>query len=295
MAGDTQPLPAPTAYPAMLRTQIPEAATPALSRKLAHHQPLSADDADHLRRLLALNVATFGTRVPLVEPGEVVGGLQVMLEGWACSWRLAPNGRRQIVAIHLPGDVCDFNMLLTTAADSGIDAIDSVRVARLSRSTLNALAQEHPAITRGLWWESAGAASIQREWLVSIGQRNARQRVAHLMCELFTRLKLVGLTHGGTALLPLTQVDIGDACGMTPEHTNRTLRELRDAGLCTLQDRELVVQHWWGLVECAGFHPGYLHCDGETARHVAEHPGGATPDPAPTPFAGLSAAPVRSA
>jgi CRP-like cAMP-binding protein len=241
-----------------------------LARKFAQRQPLAREDEDHLARVLARNVASFGPRVPLVEAGEAPGGIQIVLEGWACSWRVAPNGRRQITAIHLPGDVCDFNVFMMKAADCGIEAVDAVRVARLSRSGLNELTRAHPAITSGLWWESLSSASIQCEWLVSVGQRNARQRIAHLLCELFVRLRAVGLTEGHTAHLPLTQSDIGDACGMTPEHTNRTLRELRDSGLCLLHERRLEITDWRGLVDCAGFHPYYLHFDREIERHEGE-------------------------
>lgn len=252
----------------LLATDATLDTVPALARKLAQQRPLGGEDLDHLRRVLGLSVATHGNRVPLIEQGDAATGVQIVLDGWACSYRRGPNGRRQITAFHVPGDVCDFNVLLTSAADLSVEALEGLRVARLSRGTLNLLAQQHPAITRGLWWESAASASVQREWMVSLGQRNARQRIAHLMCELFTRLRVVDLVEGDSAAVPLTQADIGDACGMTPEHTNRTLRELRDGGLCMLQDRRLTIPDWWKLVDCAGFDPAYLHFSRETERHV---------------------------
>jgi CRP-like cAMP-binding protein len=249
-------------------------ADPPLARKLAQRAALGRDDLDHLARVLAQNVARFGNRVPVIEAGEAPGSIDVVLEGWAARYRIGPNGRRQILAFHLPGDVCEFNAFLMKGADASVEAIEGLRLARIGRSTLNQVAQTHPAITRGLWWESLGSASVAREWMVSLAQRNAHQRIAHLMCELFVRLRVVGCTEGDRASFPLTQADIGDACGMTPEHTNRTLRELRTRGLCSTQDRMLEIADWDGLAALAGFDPGYLHFDREIERLAETMPTG---------------------
>lgn len=242
----------------------------ALIRKLAQRRALDPAAADHLGRTLVRNVAQYVAREPLIVQGETPGAIQVMLEGWACRWRTGPNGRRQVLGFHLPGDVCDFNVFMARAADATVTAIEPVCVARLSRDALNEATQRHSGITAGLWWETLSTASIEREWLVSLGQRNAHQRIAHLLCELFVRLRAVGRTDGMRAPMPLTQSDIGDACGMTPEHSNRTLRDLRGRGLAEVRARTLRILDWPALVALAGFDPAYLHFDHEIERFRTE-------------------------
>lgn len=229
-----------------------------LGRKLARHARLSPAEHQALARWLGRSLRTVREGVPLIERGAAPAEINVVIEGWAARYRIAPNGRRQILAFHLPGDVCEFNAFVMRSMDSTIMALTRLHVACISRAALNDLTAEHPKLAQGLWWESQLATSVAREWMVSIGHRNARQRVAHLLCELTIRSEQVGLSDGLRVALPLTQADIGDACAMTPEHTNRTLRELREGGLIALERGQLILRDWAGLCALAGFDRGYL-------------------------------------
>lgn len=229
-----------------------------LTRKLQHHLALSRAERDVLAKALSIDVRMVQRRTILLEEGAVATKLAVMLDGWACRHKTLANGRRQVVAFYLPGDVCDFSIFMAPELDSTIELIDGARVAGISRAALGLLSRSQPRITRGLWWESQAAAAIQREWMVNIGQRNARERVAHLMCEIITRLDAVGLADDLQCDLPLTQADFGEACGMTAVHTNRTLRELRDEGLAAWRSGRLTIQDWNGLKALAGFDGTYL-------------------------------------
>lgn len=240
-----------------------------LARKLRHHLPLSRTECDVLAKALSLDIRHVQRRTIMIEQGAIPTKLGIMLDGWACRYKTIGNGRRQVLAFYLPGDVCDFNILMAPQLDSTIELIDGARVAGLSRAALGLLSRNQPRITRGLWWESQAAASVQREWMVNIGLRNARERIAHLMCEIVTRLDAVGLVSELSCDLPLTQADLGDACAMTAAHTNRSLRELRDAGLAVWRGGRLTVHDWDGLAALADFDPAYLQLR-EFARDAGE-------------------------
>ncbi len=230
-----------------------------LGRKLGRHLALSAAERDALDRWLGRSVRLVRDRTTLVEEGAPPSEMHIVVDGWACRYRSVAGGGRQVVSILLPGDICDFNSFVMRRMDSTIEAVGDLRVACISRSALNDLTAAHPRLSQGLWWDSMVAAAIGREWLVNMGQRNARQRVAHLLCELYHRLEQVDLAADGEMPLPLTQADLGGACGMTPEHTNRTLRGLRDAGLIESQPRLLRLLDIEQLKDDAGFSPDYLH------------------------------------
>ena len=179
----------------------------------------------------------------------------------------APDGRRQIVAFFVPGDFCDLNVYILKEMDHSIGAITRLSVADISREDMDALTAKHPRITQGLWWEALVNAAIQREWTLNIGQRTAYERIAHLLVELYLRLKTVGLTQNGSCDFPLTQTDIADATGLTPVHVNRTLQELRRDDLIELERRRLTIPNLQQLMDAAMFNPNYLHL-GHEGQHL---------------------------
>ena len=124
---------------------------------------------------------------------------------------------------------------------------------------LRQLAHERRAIGEALWRDTLIDASIFREWVLNVGQRDARERIAHLLCEFAARGHAVGLGSAEGFDLPMTQAEIGDATGLTAVHVNRTLRALREQGVIAQERRRLIVRDWSRLARIAGFHPRYLH------------------------------------
>jgi CRP-like cAMP-binding protein len=253
---------------------------PHLAQKLRQFGGLSTVEASALHRLLAEKTQRVGAGIPLIEQGETPLDMHVVLSGWACRSRVAPNGRRQIVAFHLPGDVCDFSVFLMRQMDSTITALSDMRVASIGRTAMTAFTKHQPRVAQGLWWESLSAGSIQREWLVRNGQRGASERIASLICELAARLYVVGLADDEGFAMPLTQYDLADACAMTPEHTNRTLRELRQTGIVTVERGMVRFDDWDRLCALAAFEPSYLHF---TQTYATQSPPSA-PAPATVSF-----------
>ena len=236
-------------------------ADPHLIRKLSHFTKLSEADRKALTDLCESRVREFGPRENLILEGDRPQYVNLFLEGWACRYKDLENGKRQILSIFIPGDLCDLNIFILRQMDHSIAALTPVRVAEISRADFEAVTADFPRVTQALWWETLVSVAIQREWTTSLGQRDARERVCHLLCELFVRLECVGLTTGDTCPLPLSQSEIGEATGLTTVSVNRVLQDLRRSNLITLKSRVLTVPDPAKLKAVAMFNPNYLHLD----------------------------------
>jgi CRP-like cAMP-binding protein len=143
--------------------------------------------------------------------------------------------------------------------DHGVLTLTNCTVAQIPREALLEMTEKHPRIVRALWWTTIVDEAIVREWVANVGRRTASQRIAHLFCELLTRLKAVGLAEDDPFEFPLTQAELADATGLSTVHVNRTLQELRASGLITLKGRLLAIHDAERLKALAGFDPIYLH------------------------------------
>lgn len=237
-----------------------------LLRKLEHFTRLSATDRGVLNRVAGERVRRLGAREDILREGERPQDVNLVLSGWACRYKQMEDGRRQIVAFFLPGDLCDLNVYILREMDHSVGTLTPVTVAEISRSTLEEVTLGHPRIVQALWWETLVNMAIQREWTLNLGQRSAFERTAHLLCELFLRLRTVGLTENGRCELPITQAELADATGLSAVHANRTLQDLRGAGLIALKGRALHIPDFRALADAALFTPNYLHLDREGAH-----------------------------
>ena len=239
---------------------------PALALRLEAFTRLSQDDRAALAKLSKVS-RTVAPRRDLIREGERPQYVHLMVDGWACRYKTLPDGRRQVVAFFVPGDFCDLNVYVLKEMDHSIGAITRLSVADISRDDMDYLTSNYPRITQALWWEELVTNSIQREWTLNIGQRTAYERIAHLIAEMFLRLKSVKLTQGDSCDFPITQTDIADATGLTAVHVNRTLQELRRDGLIILERKRLQIPDLRRLMDAAMFNPNYLHLDHE-GRHL---------------------------
>lgn len=241
-------------------------ATP-LALRLEAYVRLSQDDRAALDALSRRSIVDVAPRRDIIREGDNPHSVKLVLEGWACRYKSTADGRRQIVGFFIPGDFCDLNVFVLRRMDHSIGAITRVRVAEISREQMDAVTAERPRVTQAFWWHELVNASIQREWLLNVGQRSAHERIAHLLVELFFRSRAVGLADGDACPLPITQNDIADATGLTSVHVNRTLQELRRLGLIEVEHRRLRLPDIERLMDEAGFNPDYLHLDHE-GRHL---------------------------
>ena len=241
--------------------------------KLEQFTRLSADDQRLLERVMSEHVRRIGPREDILCEGDAPGEIHVILSGWACRSKQLEDGRTAILAFLLPGDLCDPNSFLLGAMDHSVSAVTSVTVAGIPRPLFEDLTLTRPRIAQALWGAALADAAIQREWTLSLSQRTAYERLCHLLCELFLRLRAVGLTQGLSCELPVTQAKLAEATGLTLVHLNRMLQELRAANLVVLKSKTLAIPDLEALMSAALFNPAYLHLDhAETAASPAAVP-----------------------
>ena len=237
-----------------------------LIRKLEQIERLSPDDRAILQRASTERVRKFAARVDITREGDQPRDVHLILSGWACRYKQLEDGRRQIVSFFLPGDMCDLNVFILKEMDHSIGTITDVTIADLSREFFDEISTGYPRIATALWWETLVNSAIQREWTMNLGQRTASERMAHLLCEIFFRLRLAGLTEGTSCDFPLTQADLADATGLSKVHVNRPLQELRAARLIILRGKTLTVPILERLMDVGLFNPNYLHMEHEGAQ-----------------------------
>jgi CRP-like cAMP-binding protein len=231
-----------------------------LLRKLANFTELSAEEKNAVDECCG-DVRYFAAGEDVISQGDRTGGVKLLLEGFACRYKVLEDGRRQVVAYFVPGDLCDLRVFILKRMDHSIGAVCASKVATLSPENVLRLTHNYPSLTRALWWSTLVEEAIAREWIVNVGQRNALERMAHLFCELLYRFRAVGLNDGMSCTLPLTQVELAETLGLSSVHVNRTLQALRKRKLITLENGTLTIDNLDELKELSFFDPDYLHLD----------------------------------
>jgi CRP-like cAMP-binding protein len=267
--------------------------TSSLVRRLRHAGFLELDDEHALEESVAFTSKT-QPRTDLVRQGDEVTSAHLILDGFACRYRYQSDGRRQILALLLPGDLCDVRLCLLPCLDHSIGTFTWLRTARIPLATMRELL-ERPRIAGALWWSTLADESITRDWIVNVGHRSALQRLCHLFCEVFTRMSAVGLALDSSCAFPLTQADLSDALGLSAVHVNRMLMSLRRERLADLRHHKLTIFDQATLRDSCGFDDRYLNLSITTAAHDrARIASGSTTRRAPA-FTGRAAADIPPA
>jgi CRP-like cAMP-binding protein len=234
----------------------------ALIRKLETFTELSDEEKRALQEAVG-PVRSYGSHEDLIREGDQSSGVPVVISGFACRHKMLPDGRRQIIGYFLPGDMCDARVFILKRMDHTISTLAPTTICLLPRDAILELTSRHPRITRAFWWNTLVEEAIVRQWLVNIGQRTALERLAHLFCEIYVRLQVVGLATAAGCELPVTQSELADTVALSTVHVNRTLKELRRVGLVSMSSKSLIIHDLPGLRALAMFDPAYLHLDGE--------------------------------
>lgn len=227
-------------------------------RKLRQLAPIDEQDE---RAVLALphRLSQVRARQYLVRDGDVPRECCLLIQGFAARSKLASDGGRQIVSFHIAGDILDLQHLFLEQADHNVQAITDAAVVWIPMAGLRSLIAERPTIGNAFWRDALIDASIFREWVLNVGRRDAKTRVAHMLCEFIVRCEAVDLGTAQRMKLPFTQEEIADATGLTPVHVNRMLRELTEEGLISRKGGFLEIQDWEGFRRAAVFDAAYLH------------------------------------
>jgi CRP-like cAMP-binding protein len=239
-----------------------------LVEKLTYRVKLKPEDR---AAILALpyTVKTVERAKFLVRERELALSSCVMLSGYSIRSKTTASGDRQIVAIHMKGEVVDLQNSLLKVADHSVQMLTPGKVAMIPREAVIRLTLDRPTIAHAMWIDTLVDASIFREWITNVGRRDARTRVAHLLCEFAVRLRLAGLGEDTRYELPMTQEQLADATGLTSVHINRTLKALEKEGLIERPNpRAIYIGDWRRIAEVGDFDTNYLHLrDDEPALH----------------------------
>jgi CRP-like cAMP-binding protein len=185
----------------------------------------------------------------------------VLLSGYAYRHKVTGDGSRQIMSLHIPGDALDFQHRFLSQCDHNVQMLTRGQVAEIPSKALEDLALARPGVAEAVMVATLVEASIFREWTLNIGRRDARTRIAHLLCEFAFRLTAMRLQANGVYELPMTQEQLADATGLTAVHVNRVLGSLRAEGIIGGRNRHVYVPDWDRLTSVGDFRTNYLRCE----------------------------------
>lgn len=228
--------------------------------KLRIRDAISAEEEAALQAAVG-DVVHFGADQTFITAGEELSNSTLLLEGLICRYKDLSDGQRQITALHVPGDFPDLHSFTLKYLDHNIMTLTPCKVVQVPHARLQAITEQHPHLTRMLWFMTNLDAAIHREWEVSLGRRSALERTAHLFCELQVRLSIVGLAGEREYALPITQTDLAECLGLTSVHVNRVLKELRERGLLEFRGGKVMIRDFAELKRVGEFDPAYLYLE----------------------------------
>ena len=229
-------------------------------KKLRRRIDLSPDEEKAVRGVVAET-----RRVPhdqiLIRSGQELSSSVMLLDGWLARSKDLPDGQRQVSELHIAGDFADLHGFTLKRLDHDVTTLSDCVIAVVPHDRLQEITERYPRLARLYWFSTNVDAAITRELALSLGQRSAISRMAHLFCELHVRLDVVGRARPDGYEFPLTQRELSECLGLTVVHANRTIQELRRRGLIELESRQLRILDRRGLEGVAEFDPAYLYLD----------------------------------
>jgi CRP-like cAMP-binding protein len=233
-------------------------------RKLESIFTLTDDERQALQNL-PMQVSVIKADQDLVREGDCPSRSCLLLSGFTATYKITGQGKRQIMSFGIAGDIPDLQSLHLKVMDSSLCTLTTCRVGFITHDDLRDLCERYPRIAAAFWRETLIEGAIFREWVLNVGRREAYNRMAHVFCEMLTRLRAVGLVEDHSCILPITQAEFGDAMGITTVHVNRVLQDMRAEGLIELKGDRLTIPDWDRLKEVGEFDPTYLHLEGDQA------------------------------
>lgn len=225
--------------------------------RLLRRSPLNSEEQAAILRLRGHVVQATAQR-DIITPGQETGSACLVADGMVARLDEMANGVRQITALYISGDMCDLHSVAAPVAGWGLQALTTTTVLRILHSDLRELAVRYPTIAFAFWRDMAVDASVLAKWVSNIRRNEARPRLAHLLCEIGVRSEHAGIGSRTDFLLPMTQIQIADALGLTSVHVNRTMKALRRDTLVALDGRRVRVERWNDLADVAAFDPRFL-------------------------------------
>ena len=205
-----------------------------------------------------------------VRESEPVTHSCFVLDGVVGSFKQDREGNRQIVSIFINGDMVDLHSVVVPEGMSYLQALTHTTILKVPHAALRDLARRYPNIAEAFWRHCVVDAAILMEWVINVGRRDAKARMAHFFCELASRSSVGEPGDGMVIPYPITQFQLSDILSLTAVHVNRTLQALRQAMLIESVERS---QHrivdWKGFATVGEFDPAYLHLGGKAEAAIA--------------------------
>jgi len=227
-------------------------------RKLRASTDLDEGDIAAIQAL-PVRIKELPANTAIVQEGDRPSQCCLMIKGFAVRSKTTDRGKRQILSVHISGDVPDLQSLHLHVMDHDFKTLSKGTVGFIPHDALRALTRSRPVVAEALWRETLIDAAIFREWIVNVGRRSANERLAHFIMEMRRRLELVGLASNGHFELPMTQQDLADAVGLTPVHVNRVIKALRTGGLLEFRKHVVTLGDAEELMKLGDFDDMYLH------------------------------------
>ncbi|MFB2549934.1 Crp/Fnr family transcriptional regulator [Ensifer soli] len=222
-----------------------------------------SEEEKAILRAICCRASTIGSGSDIVSQGARPGVSTLIIDGFAARYKLLEDGRRQITALQIAGDFVDLHAFLLKTMDHGILALSACSIVVVDHADLRKVTETEPHLTRMLWLDTLKDAAIHREWIVAMGRRSSKAQLAHLVCELFMRLSVVGRVVGDSFQFPVSQTVLADVLGMSVVHLNKTLQSLRGDGVLTWANHQIEILDWAALRHIAEFDPTYLNLQRE--------------------------------
>ena len=236
-----------------------------LTRKLSTFVALSDVDLETLARFHRRR-RTFLAGHEMMHEGQSNASAYILAEGWACSYKMLPDGGRQVINFQIPGDFLGLRSILFRTSDLSLEALTDIEASEVFAPDILGAFAEAPRLATAVLWASSHDEAMMVEHLVNLGRRSAVERMAHLLMELGARLNHVGIGDRTGFSCPLTQYHLADALGLSAIHVNRVLRQLREDGLVTFRQGKVTFNNFEGLQALAGFDTGYMDHAGPLLR-----------------------------
>jgi CRP-like cAMP-binding protein len=240
-----------------------------LFKRIGLRMPLTEAQRELLRGAV-YRTQKYPAKSDIVLEGHRVDQSTLLLSGYTTRYRLLEDGKRQITAIHVPGDFVDLHSFPLKVMDHSVGCLTDCAVAIFPHAALLRITDADPYLTRALWLLTLLDGAIHREWIVAMGAKSADAHAAHLFGELYARLKFVGLAKDHEYSLSITQNELGETLGLSAVHVNRVLQELRRDGLIEFDGKTMTILDWDALVTRAGFDGKFLHRSLERDVDLAE-------------------------
>jgi len=229
-------------------------------KKLKRRIELSTEEESAIRGAVAETRSVRADQI-LVRSGQPLNSSMILLDGWMARSKDLASGERQVTELHVAGDFADLHGFTLKRLDHDVMTLSDCTLAVVPHERLEEVIERFPRVARAYWFSTNLDGAIHREMALSLGQRSAISRMAHLFCELHARLDVVGRARTDGYEFPLTQRELSECLGLTVVHANRTLQELRRRGLIELENRQLTIRDRHGLEGIAEFDPSYLYTE----------------------------------